>query len=122
VGEEQGGLHVTFKEGFTPKDREERTVPFGQELCDALKAHKQASGNPPDDALLFPHNGKVHRHIIRNLKQCARVASLRGDWYLHRFRQGVPSQRIIGRTAKAAIGGRMRDLKKQELPCGILKQ
>jgi len=78
-------FHVTFKEGFTPKDREERTVPFGQELCDALKAHKQASGNPPDDALLFPHNGKVHRHIIRNLKQCARVAGLRGDWYLHRF-------------------------------------
>jgi hypothetical protein len=83
-------FHVTFKEGFTPKDREERTVPFGQELCEALRAYKRASGNPPDSALVFPHNGKVHRHIIRNLKQCARVAGLRGDWYLHRFRHTLP--------------------------------
>jgi integrase len=74
-------FYIRSKDGFRPKDKTDRTVPFGQELADALKQVRKSAG------LIFPKNGKVQRHIIRILKKRAAEAGLNpDDCNLHKFR------------------------------------
>jgi integrase len=88
------------KMGFRTKDRCSRTVPFTQELADALREQRAHSKG----LLVFGKDGKPARHMIRILKKRALDASLnRGlcvnskglsceehpvceNWFLHRFR------------------------------------
>ena len=88
------------KMGFRTKDRSSRTVPFTQELADALRERRAKSKG----LLVFGKDGKVARHMIRVLKKRALDAGLNcglcvngkgqsckdhavcENWYIHRFR------------------------------------
>ena len=89
--------------GFTPKDKEEGTIPIPDSLVVLLqKRHKQH----PDSRLIFPGpHGETNKHFLRILKRCAFLAGLNCDecynkkgqccaskpichhWGLHRFRK-----------------------------------
>ena len=95
-------FHIRSNEklGFRTKNRSSRTVPFTQELADALRALKSRSKG----LLVFGKDGKPQRHMIRILKQTALDAKLNcglcvnstglscgehpicENWFLHRFR------------------------------------
>jgi integrase len=95
-------FHIRSKEqmGFRTKDRSSRSVPFNQELANALKLWKAQSNS----LLVFPYKGKPQLHMIRILKRRALQAGLNcgmcvmarnescknkpvcENWYLHRFR------------------------------------
>jgi len=95
-------FHIRSKErmGFLTKDRSSRSVPFNQELANALRVWKGKS----DSLFVFPHKGKPQLHMIRILKKRALQAGLNcgmcvmarsecctdkpvcENWYLHRFR------------------------------------
>ncbi len=73
-------FHIRAKNGFTPKDKTDRTDPFGQKLADALKPRKAVG-------LVFGNNGLPQRHLLRVLKKRAEEAGLDPKkCVLHRFR------------------------------------
>jgi integrase/recombinase XerD len=90
------------KQGFVPKDWEEREVPIPDRLAEALKRHK--AGARSDSQLLFATtDGKRNGHFLRQVKAIALRAGLNcgncdngrelcalapccDNWYLHKFR------------------------------------
>jgi len=88
------------KMGFRTKDRSSRTVPFTQELADALRERRAHSKG----LLVFGKDSKPARHMIRILKKraldaglnCGMCVNSKGEsckdkpvcenWYIHRFR------------------------------------
>jgi integrase len=79
---ENATLRVTGegKEGFSPKDYEERIIPIQPELTELL------AGLPRRSALVFPtKTGNRQTHLLRRLKGIAAAAGVEGAT-LHKFR------------------------------------
>lgn len=72
--------------GFTPKDKEEASVPIPDDLVDLLKARRKRN---PNTRLIFPLDGdKPNGHMLRTLQRLAQRAGLgHYKWGLHRFRK-----------------------------------
>ena len=77
---DNASICVTPKEGFSPKDYEERTLPIPKELAGMLK-------NLPHTAVwVFPNkNGGRTNHLLRRLKEIAEEAEVQNAT-LHKFR------------------------------------
>ncbi|HXI41911.1 MAG TPA: site-specific integrase [Bryobacteraceae bacterium] len=68
------------KQGFSPKDYEERIIPIPRELAEFLEKL------PRRAALVFPtRTGNRHTHLLRRLKEIADAAEVSGAT-LHKFR------------------------------------
>jgi integrase len=68
------------KEGFSPKDYEERVIPIQRELADRLQ------NLPRRTDLVFPTKaGNRETHLLRRLKEIAETAKVLGAT-LHKFR------------------------------------
>jgi len=68
------------KQGFSPKDYEERMIPISRELAELLIRQ------PRRTALVFPTKaGNRHTHLLRRLKEIADAAKVTGAT-LHKFR------------------------------------
>lgn len=73
-------IRVTGKEGFSPKDYEERAVPIPSDLATLLKAL------PRSGDWVFPTSkGKRQTHLLRRLNTVAKRADISGAT-LHKFR------------------------------------
>jgi integrase len=74
------------KQGFSPKDYEERVIPFSRELADMLVKLPRRS------AWVFPtKNGNRHTHLLRRLKEIADAAGV-ASATLHKFRHTYATQ------------------------------
>ncbi len=68
------------KEGFSPKDYEERRIPIPEELAEMLR------GLPRESRWVFPtKKGNRQTHLLRKLKEIAAAAEVEGAT-LHKFR------------------------------------
>jgi integrase len=68
------------KQGFSPKDYEERIIPMQRELAELLQKLPRRS------PLVFPtKSGKPQTHLLRRLKEIAEAAEVTGAT-LHKFR------------------------------------
>jgi integrase/recombinase XerD len=80
-------VHVRAKPqyNFIPKDWEERTVPFSQEVAEILRKHPRLADCP----IVFP-SPKSHLNYRFLHDRCKQVAARAGldpkEWHLHRFR------------------------------------
>jgi integrase len=80
-------VHVRAKPeyGFSPKDWEERTVPFSQQVADVLSKHPRV----PNCPIVFP-SPKSHLNYRFLHDRCKNIAIRAGlnptEWHLHRFR------------------------------------
>jgi integrase len=73
-------IRVTAKEGFSPKDYEERMIPIPEDLARMLKELPQTA------EWVFPtRNGKRTTHLLRRLKDIAEEAKVQNAT-LHKFR------------------------------------
>ena len=73
-------IRVTSKEGFSPKDYEERVIPIPEELAVMLKKL------PRTATWIFPNkNGGQTNHLLRRLKEIAEEAEVQKAT-LHKFR------------------------------------
>jgi integrase len=73
-------LRVTSKDGFSPKDYEERIIPLPPDLVTLLK------GLPRLSQWVFPNSkGGRNRHLLRRLKRIAKKAGVHHAT-LHMFR------------------------------------
>ncbi len=91
---DNASLRVTGegKEGFSPKDYEERIIPFPRELADLL------AKAPRRTALVFPtKGGNRQTHLLRQLKAIADEAGVVGAT-LHKFRHTYAT-RLLERGA-----------------------
>lgn len=89
--------------GFTPKDKEEGSIPIPDALVDLLKARRERY---PNTRLIFPlPDGKPNGHMLRTLQrlafrsglncggcynragQCCKDKAMCHHWGLHRFRK-----------------------------------
>jgi integrase/recombinase XerD len=74
------------KEGFSPKDYEERVIPMPRELAEML------TKLPRRSALVFPTKaGNRHTHLLRRLKEIADAAKVAGAT-LHKFRHSYATR------------------------------
>ena len=68
------------KQGFSPKDYEERSIPIPRELAELLERLPRSS------RWVFPtKSGNRHTHLLRRLKEIAEAAQVSGAT-LHKFR------------------------------------
>lgn len=78
---------VRAKDGWTPKDYEEREIPLPDFLLTALKKRMLATKGK----LIFPTTvdgqERPDGHMLRKLKYLAERAELRGEFKLHKFRK-----------------------------------
>ena len=73
-------IRVTGKQGFSPKDYEERIIPIPKDLAEMLKKL------PQNKEWLFPNkNGGRTNHLLRRLKEIAAEAKV-PNATLHKFR------------------------------------
>jgi integrase len=96
-----GLFTVRAKDGWKPKDYEERETPLPDFLLDALK--DRPSG------LLFPTaDGSPNGHMLRILKQLVQRAKLAGVWKLHKFRKSYATIQhrdgVDARTIQKRLG------------------
>jgi integrase len=94
---------VKTKEGWTPKDYEEREIPLPYFLLAALKKRMATKGN-----LIFPTaHGNPNGHMLRALKSLAKKAGLNGEFKLHKFRKTYATLQhggVDARTIQKRLG------------------
>ena len=101
------------KEGFSPKDYEERPIPIPKELAKLVRELPHISER------VFPNaKGRQMTHLLRKLKEIAECASIENAT-LHKFRHTyatrllesgcdiVTAQRLMGHSVAEEVGDRV---------------
>jgi len=91
---EGGWIHVSAREGWSPKSSRDRTTWLAPELVGPLKDHLRHLKPRGRDALLFPGHQTVPKAIRRAFRavDCPRAGPhmLRKSWATRRASEGVP--------------------------------
>lgn len=81
---QNASVRVTSKDGFSPKDYEERVIPIPEDLAKLLAKLPRTS--TPTAEWVFPtKKGGRETHLLRRLKEIAEAADVQGAT-LHKFR------------------------------------
>ncbi|MGZ4824796.1 MAG: tyrosine-type recombinase/integrase, partial [Terriglobales bacterium] len=117
-------VHSKRKQGFGPKDKEERMIPLPDSLVEALKPRRRLYA---DSHYIFPNkDGRPHGHFLRILKRlvlraglnCGECTNRNGlscrkhpvcdRWELHKFRRTFATMHheagVSARTLQAWLG------------------
>jgi integrase/recombinase XerD len=112
-----GTITVSPKEGFTPKDWEQRTIEVPQQLLDILKPEKRKDGY-----VFTTKNGNRYRHMWDDCKAIAEAAGIENA-HPHKFRahyattllqSGVDLKTVQKLLGHRALESTMRYLAKAE--------